>query len=339
MAGARSGTHDLLMTKAAKDDSIKLARGLGRLDRHMTRLSHLGIDPDQFLAEWDAEYERDHQERHAAVLKQMWADAALILVGGVPESCMAICRVCGDRKSTLTEFHRYVDPQGKPVRTRTCKPCFVEGLRRYTDRDKEVNALRKRLADIEKSTITCSRCREKKQLVAFPSVGRVCLQCRTEIAESLVKSLREQLSCNPGNTRIDVRRRQARGEFAGKRLQQAINQSDGTLSVEVIGRLFAEAEGKPCPYCGEYMSRATKSLDHMVPLGKGGVHGVVNLIVCCNRCNSAKRDREFADWISGLKEPYASMMAAEYEQRYGVKPSQSPLPLQYSPAPRSTRTQ
>ena len=35
----------------------------------------------------------------------------------------------------------------------------------------------------------------------------------------------------------------------------------------------ADAEGKPCPYCGDYMNRRTKTMDHMVPLSEGGVHG------------------------------------------------------------------
>src|SRR6185436_8831250 len=134
------------------------------------------------------------------------------------------------------------DPTGKPTKTRKCKSCRLEEQRQYTDRNKEVNVLRRRLAAIEMATIKCSRCHERKQPILFPPAGRVCLHRRVEISDSLIQSLRERLSCDAGNTRVDVRRRQARGEYAGKRLQQAINQSDGTLSVEVIGRLFAEAE-------------------------------------------------------------------------------------------------
>jgi hypothetical protein len=87
------------------------------------------------------------------------------------------------------------------------------------------------------------------------------------------------------------------------------------------------------------MSRKTKSLDHMVPLNKGGLHGIVNMIICCRRCNTAKRDKDFGDWLSKLKEPYASVMAAEYEQRYGAKPSQSLLLLKYAPEPTVTAVQ
>jgi 5-methylcytosine-specific restriction endonuclease McrA len=318
------------MTPRAEGNSDKLAKIRARLDGYVARLSQRGIDAEPLLPQPDEEREKALRDSAELVWKQMCSDAATILAGGVSESCLVVCRVCGERKSTITDFRRYYDMNGKPIKNRTCRSCRNEEQLKYTDRNREVIALRKRLADIEMPTSKCSRCHEKKQPILFPSGGRVCLQCRVEIADSLVQSLRERLSCEAGNTRVDVRRRQARGEYAGKRLQQAINQSDGTLSVEVIGRLFAEAEGKPCPYCGDYMSRATKSLDHMVPLGKGGVHGVVNLIICCTRCNSAKRDRDFADWISKLKEPYASVMAAEYEQRYGAKASQSQLPFQYA---------
>ena len=211
--------------------------------------------------------------------------------------------------------------------------------------NKEVVDLRNRLADIEASTKTCVRCKQAKPRVAFPTGtaaprgGRVCLQCNVEIAAALVQSLRDRLSAGADNRTVEVLRQQARGEYAGKRLQQAIEQSDGTLSVAVVGRLFGEAEGKTCPYCGEYMSKKTKSLDHMVPLNKGGLHGVVNMIICCRRCNTAKRDKDFGDWLSKLKEPYASVMAAEYEQRYGAKPSQSLLLLKYAPEPTVTAVQ
>jgi hypothetical protein len=324
------------MTTRAKGNSDKLAKIRARLEGYVARLSQRGIDAEPLLPQPDEEYEKVLRERTESVWKQMCSDAATVLAGGVPESCLLVCRVCGERKSTITDFHCFYDPNGQPVRYRMCRSCRGEEQRRYIDRDREVIALRKRWADIEMPTSKCRRCHEKKQPILFPSDGRVCLQCRVEIADSLVQSLRERLSCDAGNTRISVRRNQARGEYAGKRLQQALNQSDGTLSVEVIGRLFAEAEGKPCPYCGEYMNRATKSLDHMVPLGKGGVHGVVNLIICCKRCNSAKRDLDFSDWICKLKEPHASLMAAEYEQRYGAKLSQSQLPLQYIPVSKST---
>ena len=275
-----------------------------------------------------ADLEAVFAEQSRVFIKGLWEAAARTWLEGIPE---ATCNTCGELKSTLTDYHffRY---NGKRFRRNTCKSCVaVQRQRGLGWRDKEIALLRRQLAEIETTSITCRRCSQKKPWIAFPSKGRVCLQCKVEILESLNKSLRDRIVCQPGGPRVDVRRRQARGEYAGKRLQHAINQSDGTLTVEFLGRMFAEAEGKPCPYCGEYMNRRTKTLDHMVPLSKGGLHGTVNVIICCSRCNSTKRDRDFADWVSRLQEPYASVMIAEYEQRYGSKPSQSLLPLQYAP--------
>lgn len=305
-----------------------------------------GLDGEAGLAEMDAVFEEWNAQcdvrawREAVIadldaafaeqsrvfIKSLWEDAARTWLEGIPE---ATCNTCGELRSTLTDYHffRY---NGKRLRRNTCKSCVaVQRQRGLGWRDREITSLRRRLADIERSSVTCTRCGQKKPPSAFPSKGRACLQCKVEILESSNKSLRERLVCQPSGRTIDVRRRQSRGEYAGKRLQHAINQSDGTLTVEFLGRMFGEAEGRPCPYCGEYMNRRTKSLDHMVPLSKGGLHGTVNVITCCNRCNSAKRDRDFGDWVSRLQEPYASMMIAEYEQRYGSKPSQSPLPLEY----------
>ncbi|MCL4488869.1 MAG: HNH endonuclease [Chloroflexi bacterium] len=306
----------------------------------------MGLDSEAGLAEMDAVFEdwnaqsdvrawreaviadldAAFAEQSRVFIKGLWEDAARTWLEGIPE---ATCNTCGELRSTLTDYHffRY---NGKRLRRNTCKSCVaLQRQRGLGWRDKEIRSLRRRLAEIEKPSVTCIRCNQKKPRTAFTPKDRACLQCKVEILESSNKSLRERLLCQPGGPRVDVRRRQARGEYAGKRLQHAINQSDGTLTVEFLGRMFGEAEGRPCPYCGEYMNRRTKSLDHMVPLSKGGLHGTVNVIICCNRCNSAKRDRDFGDWVSRLQEPYASVMIAEYEQRYGSKPSQSLLALEY----------
>ena len=75
---------------------------------------------------------------------------------------------------------------------------------------------------------------------------------------------------------------------------------DGTLTGSVLRRLFGDA--LQCPYCDEPMESRGKSLDHLVPLSKGGEHSILNVVVCCRRCNSRKHARtalEFV-WMRGL---------------------------------------
>jgi len=53
---------------------------------------------------------------------------------------------------------------------------------------------------------------------------------------------------------------------------------------------------KPCPYCGG----PSNSIDHKVPLTKGGQHEWHNLQLICNECNKMKNNRtpeEFMDRV------------------------------------------
>lgn len=42
-----------------------------------------------------------------------------------------------------------------------------------------------------------------------------------------------------------------------------------------------------CYYCGQEANTA----DHIIPISKGGISAEDNMIACCHRCNSGKRDR------------------------------------------------
>lgn len=57
------------------------------------------------------------------------------------------------------------------------------------------------------------------------------------------------------------------------------------------GRLVErDIVGSACPYCGDKIALGTFSVDHILPLSRGGGHQALNLVVCCRRCNMAKGD-------------------------------------------------
>ncbi len=65
-----------------------------------------------------------------------------------------------------------------------------------------------------------------------------------------------------------------------------------TLSVggrrEAKRGLWVDQDGR-CAYCGLRFARwKDGTLDHYVPLGRGGLDGLSNLRFCCQRCNNAK---------------------------------------------------
>lgn len=47
-----------------------------------------------------------------------------------------------------------------------------------------------------------------------------------------------------------------------------------------------------CKYCG---ARAT-SIDHVVPVSKGGTNDPFNLVPACRSCNSSKGDKQLSEW-------------------------------------------
>lgn len=65
-------------------------------------------------------------------------------------------------------------------------------------------------------------------------------------------------------------------------------------------RLWARYEAG-CAYCGD-RSRALHQ-EHVVPISRGGVDGIGNLVPACPDCNLAKGDRTLMEWRLGRKSP------------------------------------
>lgn len=61
------------------------------------------------------------------------------------------------------------------------------------------------------------------------------------------------------------------------------------ISAEKIDRaaIFAR-DGYCCHICGKHVPRSERTLDHLVPLSKGGTHRADNVRLAHHRCNSAR---------------------------------------------------
>lgn len=59
-----------------------------------------------------------------------------------------------------------------------------------------------------------------------------------------------------------------------------------------------------CYYCGKKMKERNKTIDHIVPLKKGGSNCFSNLVVCCSRCNSIKAGYTISELIDQLRIRY-----------------------------------
>lgn len=56
-----------------------------------------------------------------------------------------------------------------------------------------------------------------------------------------------------------------------------------------------------CHYCGEKKSPAELTMDHVVPLSRGGRSEKANLVPSCKDCNTKKKTRLVLEWEDYLE--------------------------------------
>lgn len=50
-----------------------------------------------------------------------------------------------------------------------------------------------------------------------------------------------------------------------------------------------------CYHCGQKFSKDELTMDHLIPLGRGGLSTKNNLVVSCKSCNSQKKNKTVAE--------------------------------------------
>lgn len=53
-----------------------------------------------------------------------------------------------------------------------------------------------------------------------------------------------------------------------------------------------QRDGRICRYCGAYAD----TVDHVVPVSKGGDESMSNMVACCRSCNYSKQDKSLEEW-------------------------------------------
>lgn len=69
-----------------------------------------------------------------------------------------------------------------------------------------------------------------------------------------------------------------------------------TFSDEMRDEIYNRYNGR-CAICGNCVKREKMTIDHKIPLSKGGSHHFSNLQLCCLRCNRAKQDMTMDNFL------------------------------------------
>lgn len=164
---------------------------------------------------------------------------------------------------------------------------------------------------------TCNRCNVNQPLASFSKNSRekdgLCRECKDcakirgkERYQKDGEKLRSQMA---ELRRVDYDRRlqierdsRARRKEAQRPLKNArqqirnrlLSSSVYKLSAKEIARLYET----PCFNCG---SLENLSIDHIVPLSRGGSHSIGNLMTLCRVCNSSKGKKLLVEWQQDLR--------------------------------------
>lgn len=52
-----------------------------------------------------------------------------------------------------------------------------------------------------------------------------------------------------------------------------------------------------CPYCETKLTLLNATGDHIIPISKGGTNVIVNIVVCCQKCNLERKNDNFYDFL------------------------------------------
>lgn len=77
---------------------------------------------------------------------------------------------------------------------------------------------------------------------------------------------------------------------------------------------------KTCYYCHRNLNRFTRTIDHLIPISRGGPNRIYNRVYCCKECNNEKGDmtvKEYNIYLS-LKTKYTRKELRKICEKQGI---------------------
>ena len=182
---------------------------------------------------------------------------------------MQTCSVCKEEKS-LDSFHKNKN-RATGVGT-TCKPCAIARTKKWGQDNPErvlENSRKQYHKDIDKSRKNRAA-RVRKWYAANPEQGRA----------AAAKWKRDNRALATG--------------YENARRSRKLEAGTYRISNFEIKVLLASA----CANCGTH---DRISIDHIVPLSRGGRHSIGNLQPLCTSCNSSKNKKTMMEWKLAMK--------------------------------------
>lgn len=215
------------------------------------------------------------------------------------------CSKCESTK-TLSEFHRDITkPDGYLYQCKGCKSEYGrQWYRKNADRAREYSKRsqrrkrRERFEYLSTHMQLCRLCGQKKPLLEFHRSKHHCILCNGATRD-IVKSKLQRTKCQ----RIIRRYRKILNHK--RRLYPDDMERDEQLPI--VGDCTEEQLEQRCEYygwrcylCGQELDEDNISIDHRIPMSRGGHCYPANLAPVCLECNFSKGNKttlEYVKWV------------------------------------------
>jgi 5-methylcytosine-specific restriction endonuclease McrA len=160
---------------------------------------------------------------------------------------------------------------------------------------------------IKRTSKRCNSCRSK-----IDNKGRIMSEETKEKIGNLLLGRKGVLSrnwkggitSNP-NYRLNKQREWSKNNKDKIKLMHqkrlAVKKAGGILENGVIQKVYEdnikEFGTLTCIYCIEKIAFGKDTLEHILPLSRGGTNDYENLSIACNICNSTKKQRTIEEWV------------------------------------------
>lgn len=158
----------------------------------------------------------------------------------------------------------------------------------------------------------CTLCKKEKPYKLFAlsnktksGFGSRCKSCESERGKIRYQEIKDQAKQNARlyrnvnhSKRLDIERKSRLKNKEKNRPSKNARQSIRNKTLSKTPFLILEKElqkiySSPCFMCG---CKENQSLDHIIPISRGGTHSVGNIMTLCKNCNASKHSRTITEW-------------------------------------------
>lgn len=196
------------------------------------------------------------------------------------------------------------------------------------------NKVKMELIELELQTKQCSKCKEIKSFNEFSWMSKqknirqtYCKTCKhlyyLDNQERIKNRTREWQLNNPERTSIRVMQwQQDNREKQKKTWNKWFNKPENREKMRIndnfkdkitrsgLREFLLNMQEKKCLYCNKIFNKNilqdSKSIDHFIPVSKGGLNEFNNIVLCCRSCNSKKKNKLPQDF---LKDRYSEILS------------------------------